>query len=122
MDEAMHPLAFMSVGMYGKQLLPQNGAPMRLVVPWKYGFKSVKSINKIVFSETMPNTAWNDSAPQEYGFYANVNPDVHHPRWLQSRERPLGSFRSRILSCLMAILKWLRCTVVWIWFKITKLS
>ena len=93
MDEAMHPLTMMAVGMYGKSLTPQNGAPIRLVVPWKYGFKYVKSIDKIHFMETMPNTAWSDSAPQEYGFYANVNPTVHHPRWLQSRERPLGSFR-----------------------------
>ncbi len=92
MDEAMHPLTILAVGLYGKELLPQNGAPIRLVVPWKYGFKSIKSINKIHFMEEMPKTAWNEAAPSEYGFYSNVNPDVHHPRWLQSRERPLGSF------------------------------
>ncbi len=95
MDEAMNPLTLMAVGIYGKSLLPQNGAPVRLVVPWKYGFKSIKSITKIHFTEEMPNTAWNDAAPNEYGFYANVNPNVHHPRWLQSRERRLGEFRKR---------------------------
>lgn len=90
MDEAMHPLAFMAVGMYDDSLPKQNGAPIRLVVPWKYGFKSIKAIVKIQFLETMPLTAWSQSAPDEYGFYANVNPEVPHPRWSQSKERVLG--------------------------------
>ncbi len=90
-DEAMHPLAFMATGMYDEDLPKQNGAPLRLVVPWKYGFKSIKAIVKIRFSETMPATAWNKMAAGEYGFYANVNPDVPHPRWSQSRERVLGA-------------------------------
>ena len=89
MDEAMNPLSFMAVGVYGKTLPPQNGAPIRLVVPWKYGFKSIKSIVKIRFTETMPRTTWEKSAPHEYGFYANVNPDVSHPRWSQVSERRL---------------------------------
>ncbi len=91
MDEALHPLSFMATGMYDDDLPKQNGAPLRLVVPWKYGFKSIKAIVKIRFTETQPNTAWNLSAPNEYGFYANVNPDVPHPRWSQSRERVLGA-------------------------------
>ncbi|NOQ35312.1 MAG: protein-methionine-sulfoxide reductase catalytic subunit MsrP [Methylococcaceae bacterium] len=91
MDEAMHPLAFMATGMYDDILPNQNGAPLRLVVPWKYGFKSIKAIVKIRFTEKMPLTAWNRSAPNEYGFYANVNPNVSHPRWSQSRERILGA-------------------------------
>lgn len=95
MDEAMHPLAILAVGMYGRVLPNQNGAPIRLVVPWKYGFKSIKSIVRIHFSEKQPNTSWNDLAPNEYGFYANVNPDVAHPRWSQARERKLGEFRKR---------------------------
>ncbi len=90
MDEAMHPLTIMATGMYDDVLPNQNGAPLRLVVPWKYGFKSIKAIVKIRFQENMPETAWNKSAPGEYGFYANVNPDVPHPRWSQSRERVLG--------------------------------
>lgn len=90
-DEAMHPLAFLATGMYDEQLPKQNGAPLRLVVPWKYGFKSIKAIVKIRFLETMPATAWNSSAPNEYGFFSNVNPDVHHPRWSQAKERVLGS-------------------------------
>lgn len=90
-DEAMHPLAFMATGMYDEELPKQNGAPLRLVVPWKYGFKSIKAIVKIRFSETMPATAWNKMAAGEYGFYANVNPNVPHPRWSQSRERILGA-------------------------------
>jgi len=89
MDEAMNPLAFMAVGLYGDYLPAQNGAPMRLVVPWKYGFKSIKSIVKINFRETMPNTTWNDLQASEYGFYANVNPEVNHPRWRQDKERRL---------------------------------
>lgn len=90
-DEAMHPLTMMATGMYDDELPNQNGAPLRLVVPWKYGFKSIKAIVKIRFSETMPETAWHKRAPGEYGFYANVNPEVAHPRWSQSRERVLGS-------------------------------
>tara|TARA_B110000879_G_scaffold208954_1_gene295584 strand:- start:745 stop:1776 length:1032 start_codon:yes stop_codon:yes gene_type:complete len=89
MDEAMNPLTFMAVGLYGEHLPAQNGAPMRLVVPWKYGFKSIKSIVKINFRETMPNTTWVDLQAREYGFYANVNPAVHHPRWRQDMERRL---------------------------------
>lgn len=90
-DEAMHPLAFIATGMYDEDLPKQNGAPLRLVVPWKYGFKSIKATVKIRFSETMPATAWNKMAAGEYGFYANVNPNVPHPRWSQSRERILGA-------------------------------
>ena len=95
MDEAMNPLTLFSTGLYGKELLNQNGAPLRLVVPWKYGFKSIKSIVRIVFSETQPLNSWQMSSPTEYGFYANVNPDVPHPRWSQSRERRIGEFRKR---------------------------
>lgn len=91
MDEAMHPLALMSVGVYGKTLPPQNGAPIRLVVPWKYGFKSIKSVVEISFTEKEPPTTWNILAPQEYGFYANVNPSVSHPRWSQASERRITS-------------------------------
>ena len=91
MDEAMHPLTMMVFGMYGKTLPAQNGAPLRLMVPWKYGFKSAKSLVTIRVSETQPRTAWNEAAPHEYGFYANVNPAVSHPRWSQSSERLLGS-------------------------------
>jgi sulfoxide reductase catalytic subunit YedY len=90
-DEAMNPLAILGVGLYGKRLPNQNGAPLRLVVPWKYGFKSIKSIVRIRFSERMPKTSWALSAPNEYGFYANVNPDVDHPRWSQKSERRIGS-------------------------------
>jgi len=89
-DEANHPLALLCVGMYGQVLPNQNGAPVRLVVPWKYGFKSAKSIVRIRFTETQPKTAWNKSAPEEYGFYSNVNPDVDHPRWSQGSERRIG--------------------------------
>ena len=95
LDEAMHPLAIFAVGLYGKMLLPQNGAPLRTVIPWKYGFKGTKSIVKIRFTETQPKTAWNEAAPNEYGFYANVNPEVDHPRWTQARERRIGEFRRR---------------------------
>jgi len=91
-DEAMHPLTLIAIGMYGKELPMQNGAPIRLVVPWKYGFKSIKSIVKIEFVEKQPRTSWNLSAPTEYGFYANVNPAVSHPRWSQSKERRLGAW------------------------------
>ena len=87
LDEAMHPLTLMSVGLYGKTLPPQNGAPIRLVVPWKYGFKSIKSIFGIELVEKMPPTTWNLLAPKEYGFYSNVNPEVDHPRWSQASER-----------------------------------
>jgi sulfoxide reductase catalytic subunit YedY len=90
MDEAMHPLTLMVVGLYGRVLPNQNGAPLRLVVPWKYGFKGVKSIVKIRFTERQPRTTWALSAPSEYGFYANVNPTVDHPRWSQASERRLG--------------------------------
>jgi methionine sulfoxide reductase catalytic subunit len=90
MDEAMHPLTLLTFGMYGEVLPNQNGAPVRVVVPWKYGFKSAKSIVKIRFAEQMPKTAWNKAAANEYGFYSNVNPDVHHPRWSQSTERRIG--------------------------------
>ncbi len=86
-DEAMHPLTIMAVGLYGEVLPNQNGAPIRLVVPWKYGFKSGKSIVRIRFTEQQPKTAWEKAAPQEYGFYSNVNPNVDHPRWSQKRER-----------------------------------
>ena len=91
LDEATHPLTLMATGIYGKPLLNQNGAPLRLTVPWKYGFKSGKSIVEIRFSESQPATTWNAAAPQEYGFYANVNPDVSHPRWSQAVERMLGT-------------------------------
>lgn len=97
-DEAMHPLALLAVGLYGKTLPNQNGAPLRLITPWKYGFKGIKSIVEIRFVERQPPTAWNISAPHEYGFYANVNPTVDHPRWSQARERRIGGgvFNSRV--------------------------
>jgi sulfoxide reductase catalytic subunit YedY len=95
LDEAMHPLTILVAGLYGKTLPNQNGAPLRLIVPWKYGFKGIKSIVKMRFVETQPRTAWNDAAPDEYGFYANVNPDVDHPRWSQAKERRIGEFRRR---------------------------
>ena len=90
LDEANHDLTLMATGMYGADLLPQNGAPVRLIVPWKYGFKSIKSITKIELTDTMPVSLWMSQAPQEYGFYANVNPDVNHPRWSQASERRIG--------------------------------
>jgi len=89
-DEAMHPLTLLVVGLYGRTLPNQDGAPLRLIVPWKYGFKSIKAITKINFTERQPHTAWNVAAPQEYGFYANVNPQVDHPRWSQASERHIG--------------------------------
>lgn len=95
MDEAMHPLTIIAVGAYGEVLANQNGAPLRLVVPWKYGFKSPKSIAKFRFMETEPKTTWNTLAPHEYGFYANVNPHVDHPRWSQAKERRIGGSGSR---------------------------
>jgi sulfoxide reductase catalytic subunit YedY len=90
LDEAMHDLTILSTGLYGKTLLPQNGAPLRLVVPWKYGFKSIKSIVRIDLVEDMPTSLWMAAAPNEYGFYSNVNPDVPHPRWSQASERRIG--------------------------------
>ena len=90
MDEAMNPLAILAIGLYGQVLPNQNGAPIRLVTPWKYGFKSIKSIVRISFTREQPPTSWNISAPQEYGFYSNVNPNVNHPRWTQAKERRLG--------------------------------
>jgi sulfoxide reductase catalytic subunit YedY len=92
LDEAMHPLALVCVGMYGETLPPQDGAPVRLVVPWKYGFKSAKSLVKIKLVGSQPPTTWNISNPREYGFYSNVNPDVDHPRWSQAKEQRLPSF------------------------------
>jgi sulfoxide reductase catalytic subunit YedY len=94
-DEATHPLALIAVGVYGRALPNQNGAPLRLVVPWKYGFKGAKSIVKIRFQEEQPRTTWNISAPDEYGFYANVNPAVDHPRWSQAKERRIGEIFRR---------------------------
>ena len=91
-DEAMHPLTILATGLYGKPLPNQNGAPLRLVVPWKYGFKGGKAIVRIRLLETQPMTTWNMAVPSEYGFYANVNPQVDHPRWSQARERPVGEF------------------------------
>ena len=95
LDEAQHPLTLMAVGLYGKTLLNQNGAPIRLVVPWKYGFKSIKSIVQIRLVSRQPLTSWSMSAPYEYGFYSNVNPQVDHPRWSQARERRIGEFFRR---------------------------
>ncbi len=95
LDEAMNPLATLATGVYGQPLPPQNGAPIRLVVPWKYGFKSIKSIVKIELTDTRPNTLWNTAAPHEYGFYSNVNPEVDHPRWSQASERRIGEFGRR---------------------------
>lgn len=95
MDEAMHPLALLCFGMYGEDLPNQDGAPLRIVVPWKYGFKSAKAIVRIHFTAKQPMNTWNISAPQEYGFYANVNPHVDHPRWSQAKERRLGEFFKR---------------------------
>jgi sulfoxide reductase catalytic subunit YedY len=94
-DEAMHPLTILAVGLYGEVLPNQNGAPIRLVVPWKYGFKSGKSIVRIRFTETQPKTAWEKANPREYGFYSNVNPNVDHPRWTQKRERRIPDFFAR---------------------------
>ncbi|MDC7698968.1 protein-methionine-sulfoxide reductase catalytic subunit MsrP [Vogesella indigofera] len=94
-DEAMHPLTILAVGLYGELLPNQNGAPVRLVVPWKYGFKSIKSISRIHLLEKQPPTSWNMAAPNEYGFYSNVNPAVNHPRWSQATERRIGEFFKR---------------------------
>ena len=95
MDEAMHPLTILSTGIYGHNLLNQNGAPLRLVVPWKYGFKSIKSISALRFVDYQPDATWSMIAPSEYGFYSNVNNDVHHPRWTQGTERRIGEFFRR---------------------------
>lgn len=95
LDEAMNPLALLAVGLYGELLPNQNGAPLRLVVPWKYGFKSIKSIAKIRFTEKQPPTSWNLANAREYGFFSNVNPDVDHPRWSQGKERRIGEFLKR---------------------------
>ncbi len=95
LDEARHPLTLLATGVYGRDLPNQNGAPLRLVVPWKYGFKGIKSIVRIRFTETMPTSSWMQAASNEYGFYANVNPDVDHPRWSQASERRIGEFRRR---------------------------
>jgi sulfoxide reductase catalytic subunit YedY len=95
LDEALHPLTLLTVGLYGQVLPNQNGAPVRVVVPWKYGFKSAKSIVRIRFVSEQPKTAWEKAAPQEYGFYSNVNPTVDHPRWTQGTERRIGEFRRR---------------------------
>ncbi|MCK5897032.1 MAG: protein-methionine-sulfoxide reductase catalytic subunit MsrP, partial [Cocleimonas sp.] len=94
-DEAMNPLTLLATGIYGKDLLNQNGAPLRLVVPWKYGFKSIKSIAKIRFEEEQPINSWQKANALEYGFYSNVNPQVNHPRWSQRKERRIGEFRKR---------------------------
>ncbi|MGH8757238.1 MAG: protein-methionine-sulfoxide reductase catalytic subunit MsrP, partial [Burkholderiales bacterium] len=95
MDEAMHPLTILAIGLYGEILPNQNGAPIRLVVPWKYGFKGGKSIVRIRFVEKQPVSAWTKAAPNEYGFYSNVNPNVDHPRWSQAKERRIGEFFKR---------------------------
>ena len=95
MDEAMHPLAILASGIYGRELPAQDGAPLRLVVPWKYGFKGIKSIVKIELTDKQPRTTWSEFAPDEYGFYANVNPKVDHPRWSQASEQRIGEYRRR---------------------------
>ena len=97
-DEAMNPLTLLSTGLYGKPLPQQNGAPLRLVVPWKYGFKSIKSIVEIRFVEKMPETAWHDLQPSEYGFFSNVNPAVDHPRWSQKTERRIAGTASKLFA------------------------
>jgi methionine sulfoxide reductase catalytic subunit len=95
MDEALHPLTLLVTGVYGKPLPPQNGAPLRMVIPWKYGFKGGKSLVKLRFTDVQPKTTWNIVAPDEYGFYANVNPTVDHPRWSQAKERRVGDLFKR---------------------------
>ncbi|MBA3693404.1 MAG: protein-methionine-sulfoxide reductase catalytic subunit MsrP [Acidobacteria bacterium] len=95
LDEAVHPLTILATGLYGKQMPNQNGAPIRLVVPWKYGFKSIKSIVKITLTDNEPPTTWNIAAPREYGFYSNVNPNVRHPRWSQATENRIGEYTRR---------------------------
>jgi len=103
LDEAMHPLTMMATGIYGKDIPNQNGAPLRLVVPWKYGFKSIKSVVRITLTDTQPPTSWNKSNAREYGFYSNVNPEVDHPRWSQASERVIGGglFSKRIPTLMM---------------------
>jgi sulfoxide reductase catalytic subunit YedY len=101
LDEAMHPLTILATGAYSKPLLPQNGAPVRLVVPWKYGFKSIKSVVKIILTEKQPPTTWNSYLAKEYGFYSNVNPNVPHPRWQQSSERFFGKDGVRVQTTLL---------------------
>jgi hypothetical protein len=98
LDEAMHPLAILATGLYGQELPPQDGAPIRLVVPWKYGFKGIKSIVRITLAAAKPETTWNISAPDEYGFYANVNPKHDHPRWSQATEQRIGRGHTRCLD------------------------
>ena len=95
LDEAIHPLTLLATGLYGKTLPNQNGAPIRLVVPWKYGFKSIKAVVKITLTDAQPPTTWNIASPGEYGFYSNVNPSVNHPRWSQARERRIGELGMR---------------------------
>jgi sulfoxide reductase catalytic subunit YedY len=95
MDEAMHPLTTLAIGLYGETLPPQNGAPLRTVIPWKYGFKGAKSIVRIRLVDEEPRTTWSAAAPDEYGFYSNVNPNVPHPRWSQAKERRIGEFGKR---------------------------
>ncbi len=102
MDEAMNPLTLLAVGLYGEAMPNQNGAPIRLVVPWKYGYKSIKSIVGMRFQETQPPTSWNKAAPYEYGFYSNVNPEVSHPRWSQAKERRLEGSSSGLSSLFVA--------------------
>lgn len=126
LDEAMHPLTLMTVGVYGKALPPQNGAPVRLIVPWKYGFKGIKSIVSIKLTRERPPTTWNLAAPDEYGFYANVNPYVDHPRWSQATDDLLVQAASSMYSasqryCLMVTPpRWHRCIVAWICGRISK--
>ena len=98
LDEALHPLTILAVGIYGRGLPNQNGAPIRLVVPWKYGFKSIKSIVRIEFVEKMPETAWHAMQPEEYGFFSNVNPAVDHPRWSQKTERRIAGTSSKLFA------------------------
>ena len=103
LDEAVHPLTMMATGIYGKDIPNQNGAPLRLVVPWKYGYKSIKSIVRITLTDTQPPTSWNKANAREYGFYSNVNPEVDHPRWSQASERQIGGglFSKRIPTLMM---------------------
>ena len=108
LDEAMNPLTIISLGLYGRVLPNQNGSPIRLVVPWKYGFKSIKSIVKISLVSEEPRTSWNEQSPSEYGFYSNVNPNVSHPRWSQKRERRIGEFRKRDTEIFNGYAKFVR--------------
>ena len=103
--EATNPLPILAIGLYGEVLPNQNGAPLRLIVPWKYGFKSIKGIVRIDFTDKRPDTSWNIAAPHEYGFYANVNPAVDHPRWSQARERRIGSEQGSGLQSLFSATK-----------------